>query len=225
MPPPIDEIIKRRVVQQWLSGEARDFIASDNNVGAGTVTSIVDNYKIGLDYLDLDSFRELMLEAKKRGMTPRDLASHFRLFNYLVKSGANENEVESFITNVNSGYIPLGKAIELINQIYEISKSESVSPDQLPNYIRQKLEEKQKIDEQIREADAILQSKNVSVQAINEHLQLNEKLKELARLQSHGITEQQIISLNNILENSGYNIDDMISSIFKHTNSLTERTT
>jgi hypothetical protein len=225
MPPPIDEIIKRRVVQQWLSGEARDFIASDNNVGAGTVTSIVDNYKIGLDYLDLDSFRELMLEVKKRGMTPSDLASHFRLFNYLVKSGANENEVESFITNVNSGYIPLGKAIELINQIYEISKSESVSPDQLPNYIRQKLEEKQKIDEQIREADAILQSKNVSVQAINEHLQLNEKLKELARLQSHGITEQQIISLNNILENSGYNIDDMISSIFKHTNSLTERTT
>ena len=109
MPPPIDEIIKRRVVQQWLSGEARDFIASDNNVGAGTVTSIVDNYKIGLDYLDLDSFRELMLEAKKRGMTPRDLASHFRLFNYLVKSGAAEQEVESFISNVNSGYILLGK--------------------------------------------------------------------------------------------------------------------
>src|ERR671931_2585889 len=225
MPAPIDEIVRRRVVQQWLSGESRDKISADNSLETGTVANIVDDYKIGLDNLDFSSFRELMLEAKKRGMTPRDVASHFRLFNYLVKSGAAEQEVESFITNVNSGYIPLGKAIELINQIYEISKSESVSPDQLPNYIRQKLEEKQKIDEQIREADAILQSKNVSVQAINEHLQLNEKLKELARLQSHGITEQQIISLNNILENSGYNIDDMISSIFKHTNSLTERTT
>src|SRR5919204_4942719 len=188
MPPPIDEIIKRRVVQRWLSGEARDFIASDNNVGAGTVTSIVDNYKIGLDYLDLDSFRELMLEAKKRGMTPRDLASHFRLFNYFIKSGANESEVESFITNVNSGYIPLGKAIELVNQIYEISKSESVSPDQLPNYIRQKLEEKQRIDEQIKEADAILQSKNVNIQAINEHLQLNEKLNK-HELSTHDINK------------------------------------
>src|SRR5919204_1730607 len=159
MPAAIDEIVKRRVVQQWLSGEARDFIASDNNVGAGTVTSIVDNYKIGLDNLDFGSFRELMVEAKKRGMTPRDLASHFRLFNYLVKSGASENEIESFITNVNSGYIPLGKAIELVNQIYEISKSESVSPDQLPNYIKQKIEEKQRIDEGIKEVDAILQTK------------------------------------------------------------------
>jgi hypothetical protein len=57
--------------------------------------------------------------------------------------------------------IPPCKAIELINQIYEISRNESVPPDQLPNYIKQKLEEKQKIDDQIKEADAILQSKNV----------------------------------------------------------------
>src|ERR687887_675883 len=125
MPAPIDEIVKRRVVQQWLSGESRDKISADNNVGEGTVANIVDDYKIGLDNLDFDSFRELMLEAKKRGMTPRDVASHFRLFNYLVKSGAAEDKVESFISNVNSGYILLGKAIELVNQIYEISKSES----------------------------------------------------------------------------------------------------
>jgi hypothetical protein len=39
-------------------------------------------------------------------MTPSDLASDFRLFDYLVKSRAAEQKVESFITNVNSGYIP-----------------------------------------------------------------------------------------------------------------------
>jgi hypothetical protein len=136
IPAPIDEIIKRRVVQQWLGGEARDKIAIENNIGAGTVSSIIENYKIGLDYLDLDSFRELTLEAKKLRMTPSDLASHFRLFSYIVKSGAAEQEVEAFIINVNSGYIPLGKAIELVNQIYEISKSQSVPPDQLPDYIK-----------------------------------------------------------------------------------------
>src|ERR687886_444399 len=149
----VEEIIKRRVTQQWLSGEVRDKIAADNNIGAGTVSAIIDNYKIGLDNLDLDLFRELMVEAKKRSITPSNLASHFRLFNYLVKSGAAEQEVESFVTNVNSGYIPLGKAIELINQIYEISKSQSVPPDQLPDYIEQKLVEKQRIDEAIKEAD------------------------------------------------------------------------
>jgi hypothetical protein len=69
------------------------------------------------------------------------------LYNFFRSSGANENEIESFITNINSGYIPPGKAIDLINQIYDISRNESVLTDQLPNYVRQKLEEKQKIDE------------------------------------------------------------------------------
>jgi hypothetical protein len=178
MPAPIDEAIKRRVVQQWLSGEARDKIAVQNSIGSGTVTSIVDNYKIGLDNLDFASFRELMVDAKKRGMTPHDLASHFRLYSYFRKSGAAEEEVESFITNVNSGYIHLGKAIELVNQIYEISKSESVPPDQLPDYVKQKLEEKQKIEEDIKAAYTVLQSKNMSIETINEHVKLNEKLNE-----------------------------------------------
>jgi hypothetical protein len=118
------------------------------------------------------------LQAKKYGLTLSELSLHVRLYNYLVKSGASEDEIESFITNVNSGYIPRQKAIELLNQIHEISNAQSVIPDQLPNYIKQKLEEKQKIDEEIKQADAILQSKNVSIEAINEHLQLNEKLKE-----------------------------------------------
>ena len=196
MPAPIDEIVKRRVVQQWLSGESRDKISADNNIGAGTVANIVEDYKVGLDNLDFSSFRDLMLEAEKRGMTPRDLASHFRLFNYLVKSGANENEIESFITNVNSGYIPLGKAIELINQIYEISKSQSVSPDQLPNYIKQRLEEKQRIDEQIKEAETILQSKNVSIDAINEHIKLNEEFNK------HGLSTNDIDKLLKLLVNA-----------------------
>jgi len=37
MPASIDEIVKRRVVQQWLVGEAREKIIADNNIGAGTI--------------------------------------------------------------------------------------------------------------------------------------------------------------------------------------------
>jgi hypothetical protein len=64
MPAPIDEVVKRRVVQQWLAGEAREKIIADNNIAAGTVSIIVDEYKAGLDNFNLDSFRELTLEAK-----------------------------------------------------------------------------------------------------------------------------------------------------------------
>jgi hypothetical protein len=51
----IEEIIKRRVIQLWLSGEARDKIAADNNIGAGTVSAITDDFKLKLDHLDLVS--------------------------------------------------------------------------------------------------------------------------------------------------------------------------
>jgi hypothetical protein len=133
MPAPIDEIVKRRVVQQWLAGEAREKIIADNDIGAGTISIIVDEYKNGLDNFDLDSFRELTLEAKKRGMSPSDLASFFRLYNFFRNSGAKESEIEPFIININSGYIPLQKTIELVNQIYEISKSQSV--DRLSKFL------------------------------------------------------------------------------------------
>jgi hypothetical protein len=55
MPAAIDEIVKRRVIQQWLGGESRDKIAIDNNIGSGTVSSIVNNYKIGLDNSEFNS--------------------------------------------------------------------------------------------------------------------------------------------------------------------------
>ena len=94
MPAPIGEIVKRRVVQQWLAGEAREKITADNDIGAGTISIIVDDYKAGLDNFNLDSFRELTIEAKKRGMTPSDLASFIKLYNFFRKSGAKENEIE-----------------------------------------------------------------------------------------------------------------------------------
>ena len=46
MPAAIAEITKRRVIQQWISGCSLDKIAAENNIGAGTVSSIVNNYKI-----------------------------------------------------------------------------------------------------------------------------------------------------------------------------------
>jgi hypothetical protein len=79
-------------MQQWLSGKARDKIAADNNIGSGMVTSVIDNYKIGLDNLDFGSFRELMVEAKKQGLTPSDLASHVRLYNYLSSRGQQKTK-------------------------------------------------------------------------------------------------------------------------------------
>jgi vacuolar-type H+-ATPase subunit I/STV1 len=178
MPPLTDEQTRGNVVREWILGFPRDQIAGLNKIGAGTVSSIVSNYKAGLKELDFDSIRQLAVEARQHGLNLSDLASHFRLYNYFIKSGASENTIESFITKVSTTDVSPEQTIDLVYQLYEISRGETIPLHQVPGYIGEKLQEKQKIDEQIKEADATLQSKNVSIEAINEHIQLKQELKK-----------------------------------------------
>ena len=67
-------------------------------------------------------------------------------------------------TGYNWGYICPDKAIELVNQVYDVSKKESIALDQVPNYIKA--------------ADSLLQSKNMNIETINQHGMLNEKLND-----------------------------------------------
>jgi hypothetical protein len=147
MPTPIDEAIKRRVVRQWLAGDSRPKIAIDNNIGEGTVSSIINNFKIGTDNSEFDSTRELALQARKQGLNLSDLASNFRIHNFIKKSGAAEEDIESFIVNTASSDLPPEKVIQYVNQLFAVSREQSIPLDQVPNYIKEKLEQKQKIDD------------------------------------------------------------------------------
>ncbi|HJT48464.1 MAG TPA: hypothetical protein VJ729_09800 [Nitrososphaeraceae archaeon] len=149
MPALTDEQTRGNVIRQWILGFPRDTIAQQNNIGAGTVSNIIANYKVGLEELDFDSIRQLAVEARQQGWNLSELASHARLYNYFLKSGASENAIESFITKISSGDVSPEKVIEFVYQLHEISKSESIPLDQIPEYIKQKLEEKQKTDEEI----------------------------------------------------------------------------
>jgi hypothetical protein len=128
-----------------------------------------------------------------------ELSSNFRLHNFVRKSGASEDEIESFIIRVSTGDISPENIVSCVNQLYEISKAESIPLDQVSGYINKKLEEKQKIDEQIKEADATLQSKNATIEAINEYLKLKEELDK------YGISAQDINKLLNLLSNAKEN--------------------
>jgi len=97
----LDEQIRRKAIQQWFNGLPRDKNAKENNVGADTVSSIVANYKTGLESLDFNSIRQLAVEAIQHGLNLSELASHFRLYNYFLKSGAAEEKIESFIDMVH----------------------------------------------------------------------------------------------------------------------------
>ena len=94
MPPLTDELTRGNVVREWILGFSRDQIAERTGIRAGTVSSIIANYKSGLEELDFDSIRQLAVEGRQHGGNFADLASHLRLYNYFIKSGAAEDKIE-----------------------------------------------------------------------------------------------------------------------------------
>ena len=99
MPAAIDQIIKQRVIAQYLQGVSRDKIAADNGIGTGTVSNFIDEWKKSVQDSGYESIRELSVFCKKHGITLNALASCIRLNNYIQSLGANANEstLESLI--------------------------------------------------------------------------------------------------------------------------------
>ncbi len=210
MPAAIPDEIRNRVIRQWFSGDTRAKIASDNNIGEGSVTNIVSDFNKGLAGSDFESLRKIAVESRKQGLTLCDLGPRLRLYNYIKKLGANGDQIESFIANCMNGAnsLPPEKIIDLTNQLFDIAKSESIPPVDVPIYIKQKLEEKQRLEEQIQEVGAILEGKNVDIQTINKYNQLEAELKK------HGLSTEDphiLLSILQNIRNLGYNPQKIVS--------------
>src|SRR5438445_8029102 len=115
MPAAIETNVKTNVIKQWLSGDSRDRIAADNNIGAGTVSNIINEWKKGVENSDYDSLRELTVPLKKQGIGLNELAPFVRQYNYIKNLGADADQIESFIANCMNGAnsLPPEKIIDL----------------------------------------------------------------------------------------------------------------
>jgi hypothetical protein len=218
MPAAIPDEIRNRVSKQWLSGDTRAKIARDNNIGEGSVTNIVSDFNKGLADSEIESLREIAVESRKQGLTLDDLGPRLRLYNYIKKLGADEDQVESFIENCMNGPNSLRpeKFIDLTNQLFDISKSESILPAEVPVYTKQKLEEKQRLQEQIQEADVILKSKYVDIETINEFNRMKEHLNK------HNLSLEdptRLLSILQTIKHIGFDPQKIVAR-FSHIESL-----
>jgi hypothetical protein len=108
MPAAIDNSVKTNVIKQWLDGDPRDKIASDNHIGTGTVSGIINEYKKGVNAVEYESIRELSISCKKQGTNLGALASSIRLINYIQKLGANIDQIESLFQVSSTHLNPKG---------------------------------------------------------------------------------------------------------------------
>jgi hypothetical protein len=178
-------------VKQWLSGNSRDRIAADNKMCP--VSNIINEWKKGVEDSDYDSLRELAVYSKKEGFGLSDIASSIRISNYIQKLGANEDKVESFIANLINSSEP-DKLIDVANQVAHLSKSESIPLEELGGHIKQKEEEKQLLEDEIKQRREILESTNVDIKTIDEYKQLRQELNK------HGLSIEDPDRLLTILK-------------------------
>ena len=92
--------------------------------------------------------------------------------------------------------------------MFDISRSESIPLEQVLDYFQQKLQQKQKLKQEIKDAEAVLQSKNVCIDAINEHIHLNEELSK------YGLSTKDTGKLLNVIKNvkqEGYDTKKIVA--------------
>ena len=126
--------------------------------------------------------------------------------------GANQDQIESFIANLADSPEP-EKLIEVANQVAHVSRSEPVPLEDLENHVKRKQEEKQRLEEEIRQTRAILESTNVEIQTINEYKQLK------AELNKYHLSSEEPERLVTVLNNMKLVIKKIVAE-FARLNSL-----
>jgi DNA-binding transcriptional MerR regulator len=153
MPAGLPNNIKTLVIQQWLQGRPRNDIASENSVSYGAVTNIVNEWRYNLGFAVADELRQLAVTMRKVGITAAQCALGFRLATVMLRIGVKEDTLESFILDVYNRCKDIGLSPENIasylTDLLEFSKTVSFS--KIPDYVKEKTNEKIKLEQEIEE--------------------------------------------------------------------------
>jgi len=112
--------IKVKVIKEWIQGLSRDKIGQNNGIGAGTVTSIIQQAMA--NFADMDLMRALALKIKKEKLEINYFASAVRLKKVLDRLELREEKVEAFLEAINAHcFRQKVSKMEFISKIEEIS--------------------------------------------------------------------------------------------------------
>jgi hypothetical protein len=157
MPARLPDNIKSLVIQQWLKGKPRNDIAADNGLSDGAVTNIVNEWKHNLGFSLAADLRELAVTMKRVGVTASQCALGFRVAMIMLNMGVKEDDFESYILDIynhckNVGLPPESIAFHL-KDLLDFSTT-NIPFSQLPNYIKQNADEKEKLEKEVKKLKA-----------------------------------------------------------------------
>ncbi len=95
----IPSLIKIEVIRKWLNGVSRDNIAINNNIAAGSVSNIIQEFK-NKEVPDIDLLREVSIALKRQDMDLIHFASSMRLRKMLDNLEVSEERIEKFLEHL-----------------------------------------------------------------------------------------------------------------------------
>ena len=89
--------VKIKVIRHWLNGLTREEIVKKNDVGAGTVTGIIQEARKEDEYSDIDLLREVSKKLKEEGLALPSLGFAIRLRRIMEENEIKEDQIEPII--------------------------------------------------------------------------------------------------------------------------------
>jgi hypothetical protein len=202
---------KSQIITDWLSGKRRREISLNNGISTGTVSNIVEEWRLRLGGSELDSLRELVLEWRKSGITAAECALGFRIVNVLRSLGTKEDQLYLFLNQIydKCQYFDISPdtIVHTARQVAELVNEMPIS--EIPKYVQEKVQEKVRVDNEIQQAireksnaEALLQStlKNnaVTMQTLGAFIRAKDFL-----MNDHNIhIESDLSKVVNLINNS-----------------------
>lgn len=149
----ITKELKDKVIRNYLLGEWRNENARITGLGAGTVTNIIQEFDNRLGEYEPEAIRELAVQLRKAGMSPNDSVKGPQIINKMSDLGIDKDKCITVIETIQTSSIGKGvtpeKSAEIVSQLFEISESESMRLNEIPDYVRQKVQEKERLDNEV----------------------------------------------------------------------------
>ena len=145
---------KIAVIDDWLSGESRDDIATRHGIGSGTVYNIVQEWSSDFGVFQrADKLRELAINLKKNRLTVTDCARGLRMLMIFRKYGIKDEEedqekVINFIKEIYTRCLEVEftpqQVFDYISDIMKFSSEIYIS--QIPQFIKKRIVDKEELE-------------------------------------------------------------------------------
>ncbi|MFL6377463.1 MAG: hypothetical protein ACJ72R_08390 [Nitrososphaeraceae archaeon] len=175
-----------------------------------------------MEFAAIDESRELAVTMKKVGVSAAQCALGFRIATIIIKTGINEDSFENFILDVYNRCNNIGLSPQSISSYLQdlVEFSSNVLPiSKIPDYIKEKTDEKRKLEEEIEKL-------NVQISRLQQEKKNSESLRDQA-LQEKELTISELNWYSNLkseLTKYSIPVDDLsefvrlVNNIRKHNN-------